>query len=211
MWSPCLLLATRAASCLETAYVVKDRTEVAGQQQDGEFLLLAKCVEGKKAWLGKHLVKGTGIYFNTSIFCHHLGHNNNQIRWNMFCGKVSKIGHVTWGHLIYEMLGRPSFWAYLEDTAGIRNAIAALSNESSQKCTLVDQFHFNTWCDDFSACHHRQRSAGAFLYGRHSERLHSSRLGAMPEPKVYAIDSAKYVWVNNGQHMNYLGFTWNYL
>lgn len=41
--------ATRAASCLETAYVVKDRIEVAGQQQDGEFLLLAKCVEGKKA------------------------------------------------------------------------------------------------------------------------------------------------------------------
>ena len=42
-------IATPAASCLETAYVVKDRTEVAGQQQDGEFLLLAKCVEGKKA------------------------------------------------------------------------------------------------------------------------------------------------------------------
>jgi hypothetical protein len=34
---------------------------------------------------------------------------------------------------------------------------------------------------------------------------------AMPEPKGYAIDSTKYVWVNNGQHMNYLGFTWNYL
>ena len=41
--------ATRAASCLETAYVVKDRIEVAGQQQDGEFLLLVKRVEGKKA------------------------------------------------------------------------------------------------------------------------------------------------------------------
>jgi hypothetical protein len=54
--------------------VVKDRIEVAGQQQDGEFLLLVKRVEGKRAWLGKNLVKGTWIHFDTSICCHHLGH-----------------------------------------------------------------------------------------------------------------------------------------
>lgn len=181
MWSPCFLLLLVPPVVLRrpTWSRIESRWPDSNRMESFCYLwsvLRAKEHDLARTWwkvlestlILQYVVIIWGIY------------NNNQIRWNMFCGKVSKIGHVTWGHLIYEMLGRPahmqSFWAYLEDTAGIRNAIAALSNESSQKCTLVDQFHFNTWCDDFSACHHRQRSAGAFLYGRHSERLHSSRL-----------------------------------